>query len=316
MAVDYTFLQQELNTNLKKYPNRIARVFHGRGRFFPSLEDINIEWYPPILFVQCYQETLSDDAKQALRQVFEAHESIETIVLQSRPWPDVTNEILCSRSTAAQTLPMEFTSPLDEGIECQVSLGANRNTGVFPDMRSGWDWVKTHAENKRVLNLFSYTSIFSLFALRGGAKKVVNMDMCGSATKNAKANHELNGLLGDNESNASKVSIWKKDILKSNSQIAKQSKFDLIILDPPPFQKGSFRGWPDYQKLLRRCPNYLKDNGVILAALNHQQVTFAEFKRDIIETMGEVKSVSQLPLSDEIKELEPDKGLKLALITL
>jgi 23S rRNA (cytosine1962-C5)-methyltransferase len=310
MAIDYTPLQQELNNNLNKYPNQIARVFHGRGRFFPSLEDINIEWYPPVLFVQCYEETLSDDCKAALQQVFEAHSSIETVLLQSRPWPDVDNEILFSRCATPVTLPLEFDSSLDKDIKCKVSLGANRNTGVFPDMRSGWDWVKAHTEDKRVLNLFSYTSIFSLFALSGGAKKVVNIDMCGSATKTAKANHELNGLLDE------RVSIWKKDILKSNSQIAKQSKFDLIVLDPPPFQKGSFRGWPDYQKLLRRCSNYLKDNGVVLAALNNQQVTFAEFEQGIMETMEGVKTITQLELSDEMKELEPDKGLKLALIAL
>lgn len=310
MTVDHTLLQQELDNNLRKYPDRISRVFHGRGRFFPSLVDINVEWYPPVLFVQCYEETLSDGCKDALRQVFKEHTAIETVVLQSRPWPDVDNEVLFNRSDKPVVLPLDFESPLDNGINCNVSLGANRNTGVFPDMRSGWDWVKQHAAGKRVLNLFSYTSVFSLFALNGDAKKVVNVDMCGSATKTAKANHELNGLLND------RVSIWKKDILKSNSQLAKQSKFDLIILDPPPFQKGSFRGWPDYQKLLRRCGKYLKEDGVILAALNNQQVTFAEFEHGIREVMEDVTSITQLALSEEIKEQEPDKGLKLALIAL
>lgn len=310
MTVDHTLLQQELDNNLRKYPDRISRVFHGRGRFFPSLVDINVEWYPPVLFVQCYEETLSDGCKDALRQVFEEHTAVETVVLQSRPWPDVDNEVLFNRSDKPVVLPLDFESPLDNGINCNVSLGANRNTGVFPDMRSGWDWVKQHAAGKRVLNLFSYTSVFSLFALNGDAKKVVNVDMCGSATKTAKANHELNGLLND------RVSIWKKDILKSNSQLAKQSKFDLIILDPPPFQKGSFRGWPDYQKLLRRCGKYLKEDGVILAALNNQQVTFAEFEHGIREVMEDVTSITQLALSEEIKEQEPDKGLKLALIAL
>ena len=232
------------------------------------------------------------------------------MVLQSRPWPDVSNSILFSRAADQDDLPLEFSCPLSDGLVCNVSLGENRNTGVFPDMRSGWEWIAQQAADKRVLNLFSYTSIFSLFALQGGAKKVVNIDMCGSATKTAKANHERNQLMDE------RVSIWKKDILKSNSQIAKQSKFDIIVLDPPPFQKGSFRGWPDYQKLLRRCRQYLKSDGVLLAALNNQQVTFAEFQKEIVEVMGQVKSISPLALGAEIKELEPDKGLKLALIEL
>jgi 23S rRNA (cytosine1962-C5)-methyltransferase len=310
MVIEQNILTQELDTNLTALADQVSRVFHGRGRFFPALEAINVEWYPPVLFVQCYEEGLSETSYKALEQVFNRHTFIETVLLQSRPWPDVENDILFTRCAEPPVLPLEFDAPLGAGLKCKISLGANRNTGVFPDMRSGWHWLREHAEGKRVLNLFSYTSVFSLFALKGGARKVVNIDMCGSATKTAKANHELNGLMDD------RVSIWKKDILKSNSQIAKQSKFDIIVLDPPPFQKGSFRGWPDYQKLLRRCVNYLKSGGVIMAALNNQQVTFAEFEAGILEAVAGVNSIVPLALGEEIKELEPDKGLKLALITL
>jgi 23S rRNA (cytosine1962-C5)-methyltransferase len=310
MTTEQHPLQQELDNNLTKFPLQVARVFHGRGRFFPALESINIEWYPPVLFVQCYEGELGSDVRSALEQVFEAHANVETVLIQSRPWPDVENQILFTRRIEEQSLPLEFHTPLTEELVCHVSLGKNRNTGVFPDMRSGWAWVQEHAAGKRVLNLFSYTSVFSLFALKGGAKKVVNIDMCGSATKTAQLNHELNDLLDE------RVSIWKKNILKSNSQIAKQSKFDIIVLDPPPFHKGSFKGWSDYQKLLRRCRNYLKDGGIILAALNNQQVTFAEFASDILETIEAPATIKQLALNEEIKELEPDKGLKLALIAL
>lgn len=310
MSSTHNLFQQEITQNLSKRPAQVSRVFHGRGKFFPSLEELNVEWYPPVLFVQCYEDELADEARAALQAVFEGHDFIESVILQARPWPDVENEVLFSRSAVEQQLPLEFDTVLGEGLQCQVNIGKNRNTGVFPDMRSGWAWLQEHAADKRVLNLFSYTSIFSLFALRGGAKKVVNVDMCGSATKTAQYNHELNTMLDE------RVSIWKKNILKSNSQIAKQSKFDIIVLDPPPFQRGSFRGWPDYQKLLRRCPNYLREGGIILAALNNQQVTFSEFDRDIRETIENVKSISQLELADEIKELEPEKGLKLALIEL
>ena len=302
--------KQEITRNLDSFPEQISRVFHGRGRFFNAQENINVEWYPPVLFVQCYEEKLSDDCKSVLKELYDENQTIQTVLVQSRPWPHVENEVLFTRSPDNPALPLVFNAPLYHDLVCRVSLGENRNTGVFPDMRSGWHWLLQQAEGKRVLNLFSYTAIFSLFALKGNAKKVVNIDMCGSATKTAQLNHELNNLLDD------RVSIWKKDILKSNSQIAKQSKFDLIILDPPPFQKGSFRGWPDYQKLLKRCANYLKENGMILAVLNNQQVTFTEFERDIRESIESVQSITQLPTGAEIKEREPEKGLKLAVIRM
>lgn len=309
MVDEKQLLKDELCLNLKKRIGQVSRVFHGRGRYFLGLEDLNIEWYPPFLFVQCYAEALEQKHREAIEAVFEQSSMIEAVVLQTRPWPDVDNKVLFSRSSNALELPLEFEVLLAEDLACKVSLGGNRNTGVFPDMRSGWAWLYENAADKRVLNLFSYTSVFSLFALKGGAKKVVNIDMCGSATKTAQTNHELNNLLDE------RVSIWKKNILKSNSQIAKQSKFHIIVLDPPPFHKGSFKGWGDYQKLLRRCVNYLRDGGVILAVLNDQQVTFREFEEGVRETI-EVNSIRQLALGDEIKELEPDKGLKLALIEL
>lgn len=307
MVDKQNLLSDELMDQLGRYPEKVARVFHGRGRFFPGLEDVNVEWYPPVLFVQCYESELGEKSRLALLNVFEQIEMIDAVILQTRPWPDFSNEILFTRRELSQTLPLEFTTQLDTDLKCRVSLGANRNTGVFPDMSSGWEWVRQHSKEKRVLNLFSYTSVFSLFALKGGAKKVVNIDMCGSATKTAQVNHEINGLLDE------KVSIWKKNILKSNSQIAKQSKFDIVILDPPPFHKGSFKGWSDYQKLLRRCVNYLREGGIILAALNDQQVSFFEFAEGIRKTI-EVDSITRLALGVEIRELEPEKGLKLALI--
>lgn len=308
-------LQQELSANLLQRPNQVSRVFHGRGRFFPSLEAINVEWYPPVLFVQCYESAITDEVKADLKAVFDEHEFIETVLVQSRPWPDVDNEVLFTRSETEVELPLNFEAQLSEsglsdGLKCLVNLGKNRNTGVFPDMRTGWAWLEENAKDKRVLNLFCYTGIFSLFALKGGASKVVNIDMSGSAIKTAQRNHSFNNLADD------KASIWKKDILKSNGQISKQAKFDIIVMDPPPFQKGSFKGWPDYEKLLRRCVNYLNEGGVILAALNNQQVTFGEFEQDVRQTIESVKSITQVQVGEEIKELEPEKGLKLALIEI
>lgn len=83
-------LQQEISENLKKRSAQASRVFHGRGRFFPSQENVNVEWYPPVLFVQCYEYELAGGAKAELQAVFDEHSFIDTVLLQARPWPDVT----------------------------------------------------------------------------------------------------------------------------------------------------------------------------------------------------------------------------------
>ena len=98
MVAEQHLLRQEIEANLNALPHQVSRVFHGRGRFFPALEDINVEWYPPVLFVQCYEGVLSEACHAALEQVFNIHAAIETVVVQSRPWPDVDNDILFTRS--------------------------------------------------------------------------------------------------------------------------------------------------------------------------------------------------------------------------
>lgn len=124
MATDFSLFKQEIDNNLSALPEQVSRVFHGRGRFFPALDNINVEWYPPVLFVQCYEEALDPDCKTALKAVFEANAMIETVLLQSRPWPDVENEILFTRHASQQQLPLEFDASLGNGLKCKVSLGA------------------------------------------------------------------------------------------------------------------------------------------------------------------------------------------------
>ena len=76
-----SLLIQEVETNLASYSDYACRVFHGRGHAFPQYEHINIEWYPPYLFVQNHQETLSDPIKAELLSLFEQHTDIQAILI-------------------------------------------------------------------------------------------------------------------------------------------------------------------------------------------------------------------------------------------
>ena len=180
----------EITKNLKIFPQQAARVFHGRGQHFPNYEQLNIEWYPPYLFVQNFAGSLDSIIENQLKQLFTSHDFIDGILIQNRTRPEATTYILCERKSI--TLPLIFWTPLNPQLNIQITLGKNQNTGVFLDMHAGWDWVEKNAHNKHVLNLFSYTSAFSLFALKGGARKVINMDMAANVLKTAQRNHQKN----------------------------------------------------------------------------------------------------------------------------
>ncbi len=292
----------ELRQQLNLSSGSARRVFHGRGRAFPGYEHLNIEWYPPYLFVQNFGETLGSDDQNNLKQLFDQTPDMAAILVQSRQWPDFVTEVLCERESIE--LPLQQWTSLGHDIECETSLGKNRNTGVFLDMRAGWEWVRKHSEKRSVLNLFSYTGVFSLFALSGGATRVDNVDMAANVLKIAQRNHQKNGL------HDGKAAFYKRNILKSDRWFEGRQPYDLIIIDPPPYQKKAFHGWRDYRKLLQLCRSVLNENGQMFACLNNPQVTIDEFKQDLALTFPDCKAIEVIETAAEIREQDAGKGLK------
>jgi len=305
-------LINEIVSNLKEFPKQSARVFHGRGQNFTGFEGLNIEWYPPCLFVQNFAEVLDPAIETQLKGLFEDNHQIKCILIQNRTRPELSSYVLCERNESKESptveLPLVFWTNLNSEIKCQVSLGKNQNTGVFLDMRAGWDWVKNHAKDKNVLNLFSYTSVFSLFALAGGANKVTNMDMAANALKTAQRNHQKN------EPYKGKSAFYKRDILKSAQQYSKLGPYDLIIIDPPAYQKKSFRGWQDYEKLLDRSRACLNPQGSLFVCLNNPQVSLQEFISLLKAKFPDALKIEHIETAEEIKEKDPNKGLKTIAI--
>ncbi|MCY1400878.1 Ribosomal RNA large subunit methyltransferase I [compost metagenome] len=129
-------------------------------------------------------------------------------------------------------------------------------------MRYGRRWVQAQAQGKRVLNLFAYTCGFSVAAIAGGAQQVVNLDMAKAALSRGRDNHRLN------QHELSRVSFLGHELFKSWAKVKKYGPYDLIIIDPPSFQKGSFALTKDYQRVLRRLPELLNAQGTVLACVN------------------------------------------------
>ncbi len=299
-------LFDESSKHLSSFPDTAIRVFHGRGKAFEGFEHINVEWYPPFLFVQNFKEEQSDALTENLTRLFQQHPEISAILMQSRGWPDLNTEVFQSRDTVQ--LPVTQRVALTEDVCCGVSLGKNRNTGVFLDMRQGWDWVQTHAAGKRILNLFCYTGVFSLFALKGGAVQVDNVDMAPNVLKIAQRNHQLN------EVHDGRAAFFRRNILKSDRWFENRTPYDLIIIDPPPYQKKAFHGWAHYEQLLDTCYRALAPHGQLFMTLNNPQVSIDEFIHDIARHFPDNQGIEIIPTGDEIREDDPQKGLKVAVV--
>ncbi|MDX1452021.1 MAG: class I SAM-dependent methyltransferase [Oleiphilaceae bacterium] len=298
---------RQLTQQLTASPSFARRLLHGRGRAVEGWEQVNIEWYPPYLFVQNFEAELSAPQRDVIQKLFEDHETIMAVFLQQRAWPDVSTQVLHQRQ--ATTLPWEGWVALSPEVDVAISLGKNRNTGAFLDMRAGWHWLREHAEGKKVLNLFCYTGVFSLFALKGGAQRVDNMDMAANVLKIAQRNHQ------HNQVHDGSAAFYKRDILKSARWFESRHDYDLIILDPPPYQKKAFHGWQDYQKLLRLVRGSLTQGGQLFCCLNNPQTSITEFEQALRDTFDDLTHLEIVPTAEEITEQDAEKGLKTIVVT-
>ncbi|MFV0447287.1 MAG: class I SAM-dependent methyltransferase [Vibrio sp.] len=258
---------EELNAQLAQAPDEVRRLFHGRGQRWDGLEQITCDWLQGQLVVNLFKE-VEEDFLQALEL------GLQTLS-QSNLWQQRNGNCILLQHRYAEGAPSQVlwgvlnakSVVVESGLKYQLDIGRNQNFGLFLDMRLGRDWVREHAKHKTVLNLFAYTCGFSVAAIAGGADKVVNVDMAKGSLSKGRENHLLN------QHNLNKVSFLGHDIFKSWGKIKKSGPYDLIIIDPPSFQKGSFALTKDYQRILRRLPELLNEDGEVLACVNSPMVS-------------------------------------------
>ncbi len=116
---------------------------------------------------------------------------------------------------------------LENGLRFRVDPEEGQKTGFFLDQRENRALARTLARGRRVLNLFSYTGGFGVYAAAGGATGVTNVDVSARAVEVARENHALNGVEGE-------------FTVGDAFQYVRQSreKFDLLVCDPPAFAKS------------------------------------------------------------------------------
>lgn len=286
--------------------NEVRRVFHGRGRCYEGLEQITADWLGNgILQIAVFKEAEPEfhaELKVGVTSLCnsEVWQRIggRTVVLQHRDREGAETEVLVGE------MP-DQTEVIENGLNYRLDLGRRQNNGLFLDMRLGRQWVKEHAQGKRVLNLFAYTCGFSVAAIEGGAEKVVNLDMAKSSLSRGRENHHLN------QHDVSKVSFLGHELFKSWGKVKKFGPYDLVIIDPPSFQKGSFVLTKDYAKILRRLPELVAKGGDVLACVNAPDVK-PEFLTDqMTELAPEFVFMSRLENPPEFEDIDTDSALKV-----
>ncbi|MCX6074373.1 MAG: class I SAM-dependent methyltransferase [Campylobacterales bacterium] len=284
------------NANVKT--QEYLRLFHGRGNGYERYTFLTVDSVDNVLFAVLFEEDKEEEAIiEMLNQFYTLQGKWEALVVQQRYQKGAPSVVV------AGELPLE-TFAIENGLKYHVNFLNSQNIGFFPDMKMGRSFIRDHSQDKNVLNLFSYTCSFSLNAIVGGATSVVNVDMNKNVLSIGRENHRLNALETKN------IHYMPYNILKSWSRIRKEGPYDLIIIDPPSFQKGSFAATNDYSKIIRRLHEFAAEECTVLSALNAPELNSEFIKNLFNENAPEFHYVERLenlesfPASDEERSLK------------
>ncbi|MCU4771350.1 class I SAM-dependent rRNA methyltransferase [Bacillus toyonensis] len=198
----------------------------------------------------------------------------------------------------------------ENGVNFAVYLNDGAMVGVFLDQRNVRKQIRdTYAQGRTVLNMFSYTGAFSVFAALGGATNTTSVDL---------ANRSLSKTIEQfsvNEIDYEAQDIIVEDVFLYFKYAAKKKmKFDMVVLDPPSFarsKKYTFSAAKDYKNLLKETIAITENNGIIVASTNCSAFDMKKFKGFIDtafkEMNGKYKILEEHSLPEDFRTIDQFK---------
>jgi 23S rRNA (cytosine1962-C5)-methyltransferase len=260
-------LRSPLRQNCSAY-----RWLFGEGDGIPG---VTVDLYGEFAVVQTYLSG-ADELLAWLIEALTATVPLRGILWRSQQDRDQTEQSQGKTRLLWGQDPPPNLVVKEQGLLFQVNLQTGQKTGLFLDQRQNRQWIESFSQDRTVLNCFCYTGAFSLYALRGGAKTVVSVDIGRSLAEATERNIELNHLDRDRHTF---VTADCFDLLDRYGQ--ENRKFDLVIVDPPSFAKSkqnryaAIRAYTKLNALALRC---VVPGGLLATASCTSQVSVEAFK--------------------------------------
>ncbi len=292
------------------------RLVHGDGDGIPGLI---VDWYKGTAVIQAHSygiyrnaELIADSLKEVigegLKQVYDKSAG----TLGGRKLGEIENRYLYTEGE-----PFPAADIQENGHTFRVNWEEGQKTGFFLDQRDNRALLGSLAEGKKVLNAFSYSGGFSIYALKSGAEKVLSVDSSAHAMDMLEENLKLNSGAERHESARSEVYPVLRD---------RGSEFDLIILDPPAFAKhksARHQAVQGYKRLNQAAFGVIPAGGLVLTFSCSQVVGQELFEGAVraaaIEAGRSIRVLGRLtqPADHPINIFQPEgeylKGLLLQI---
>ncbi|HAS74426.1 MAG TPA: RlmI/RlmK family 23S rRNA methyltransferase [Clostridiales bacterium UBA8960] len=299
-SIDLSFFQRKIYNALEKRlglfnnPKTTAfRVFNGEG---DGIGGMTIDFYNGNYLINWYSKGIYKFKPliiEALKKSVEFDAIYEKIRFDQTEAENNDGFIVGKPANFPITV-------LENGVQLSVFFNEGAMVGLFLDQRDVRRVIRNqYAKGKHVLNTFSYTGAFSVFAALGGARSTTSVDLANRSLEHTQKNFELNGIDLENHK------ILVEDVFHYFKYAFKKSAlFDLVILDPPSYAKSkdfTFSAEKDYPGLLADAIRITKNQGVIIASNNSSTISLDKFKQIIgrgfkeANARFEILEIHQLP---------------------
>ena len=279
--VDHAWWQQHLTKTLDRRRNLFDsqtngyRLCNGESDGWPGLV---LDRYDSTLVFKIYTTVWLPRLNEIVELIAEQVPHTHLILRLSRNIQDKALPFTDGQTLRGPTLlePVVF---MESGIRFEIDGVRGQKTGFYLDQRENRRLVESLARGRRVLNAFSFSGGFSLYAARGGAVSVTDLDISPHALAAADRNFALN--LHDPAIARCRHASVKTDVFDwLNSPTVAPRSFDLIILDPPSLaRRESERAQAirAYGRLVQSAIGLLAPKGILVACSCSAHVSTPEF---------------------------------------
>lgn len=303
----YKKIQAAINQRLHFYYSEDTtafRVFNGEGDGFGG---VTIDYFDGYYLIQWYSRgaySFHEEVVESIRALTEYKG-----IYQKKRFAQA-GKYVEEDDFVEGTLPSFPLLVKENGVQFAIYLNDGAMVGVFLDQREVRKRIRdAYSEGKRVLNTFSYTGAFSVYAALGGASHTTSVDLANRSLSKTIEQFSINGI--DYEAQ----DIIVEDVFKYfKYAVKKQLSFDMVILDPPSFarsKKHTFSAAKDYKDLLKEAIAITEKNGIIVASTNCSTFNMKKFKGFIDaafkETNGKYKILEEYTLPEDFKTLSQYK---------
>lgn len=250
------------------------RLFNGEGDGLPGLV---CDVYNNIAVLQCDGVGAEQFwSKEKIGAWLVKHKVAESVIF--KPRQKTAQHVFGAKAP-------QFVEILENNQRFEVDLVQGQKTGFFLDQRENRKYVQSLSSEKKVLNLFSYTGGFSIYASSGGASQVTSVDISEKATEQLEKNIRLNDVKPESHT------VVTEDVFKF-MEINKSKKWDLIIVDPPsmaPSESAKPQAIKKYIDIFARAAAQVEKGGDICFSSCSSHISFDDFMVIIQEALSQVR---------------------------